>query len=125
MDLKALKLELLERIANLDDASRLLALKSLLESPPSNAILGDHLSVVREGEASYLKLEVRMYTAEEVRALLTEVAQGLFPSAKGEGNISDEELAELDRRHAARLSGASKGFSMEESLRMLRARSKR
>jgi hypothetical protein len=33
MDIKALKLELLERIAALDDESRLLALKRLLDLP--------------------------------------------------------------------------------------------
>jgi hypothetical protein len=70
LDLKALKLELLERIANLEDEARLLALKRLLDGPPSYAAPGEHLSVVREGEASYLKLEDRMYTAAEVRALV-------------------------------------------------------
>ena len=51
MDLKALKLELLERIAKLDDEARLLALKSVLDNPLTYAS-NDHLSVVREGEAS-------------------------------------------------------------------------
>jgi len=73
MDLKTLKLELLERIANLDDEARLLALKRLLHGPPTYATPGDHLNVVREGAAPYLKLEDRMYTAAEVRALVEEV----------------------------------------------------
>lgn len=33
MDIKTIKLELLERIANLDDEARLLALKRLLDLP--------------------------------------------------------------------------------------------
>jgi hypothetical protein len=80
MDLKTLKLELLERIALLEDEPRLLALKRLLDlpagqvgGPPTYTLPNDHLSVVREGEAPYLKLEDRMYTAEEVRALVEEV----------------------------------------------------
>ena len=48
MDLKALKLE---RITNSDDEARLLALKSVLDNPLTYAS-NDHLSVVREGEAS-------------------------------------------------------------------------
>ena len=80
MDLKTLKLELLERIANLEDEARLLALKRLLDlpageagGPPTYAVPGEHLSVVREDAAPYLKLEDRMYTAAEVRALVEEV----------------------------------------------------
>ena len=67
MDLKTLKLELLERIALLEDEPRLLALKRLLDGPPTYTLPSDHLSVVREGAAPYLKLEDRLYTAEEVR----------------------------------------------------------
>lgn len=36
-------------------------------------------------------------------------------------DITDEELAELDRRRARRLSGESKGYTAGESIRMLRA----
>jgi hypothetical protein len=73
MDLKTLKLELLERIANLDDEARLLVLKRLLDGPPTYAVPGDHLTVVHEGEAPYLKLENSLCTASEVRALVEAV----------------------------------------------------
>jgi hypothetical protein len=131
MDLKTLKLELLElleRIALLDDESRLLALKRLLDlpagkagGPPTYAVPGDHLTVVREGEAPYLKLEDRLYTADEVRALVAEVL-ATVPTGASDEEISEEELAELERRHQARLSGESKGSSRKESMERLRSR---
>ncbi|MBK8613084.1 MAG: hypothetical protein IPN85_06250 [Flavobacteriales bacterium] len=122
MDLKTLKLELLERIALLDDEDRLLALKRLLDAPRGYGIPNEKLSVVREGEAPYLKLEDRMYTAEEVRSLLEEVVRSLIPNLAAEEAISAEELAELERRHQARLSGESKGASRKESMERLRSR---
>ena len=131
MDLKALKLELLERIALLEDEARLLALKRLLDGPPTYAVTGDHLTVVREGPASagasadepapYLKLEDRMYTAEEVRKLVEELLATVTTIASDE-EISADELAELERRHQARLSGESKGSSRKESMSRLRSR---
>lgn len=121
MDLKTLKLELLERIALLEDEPRLVALKRLLDSPANYATPSDHLSVVREGEAPYLKLEDRMYTAEEVRKLVEEVL-ATVPGAIDDEPISAEERAELERRHQARLSGESKGSSRNESMERLRAR---
>ena len=122
MDLKTLKLELLERIALLDDEDRLLALKRLLDAPRGYGIPNEKLSVVREGEAPYLKLEDRMYTAEEVRSLWEEVVRSLIPNRAAEEAISAEELAELERRHQARLSGESKGASRKESMERLRSR---
>jgi hypothetical protein len=121
MDLKTLKLELLERIALLDDEARLLALKRLLDGPPTYALPGDHLTVVREGEAPYLKLEDRLYTADEVRALVAEVL-ATVPTGASDEEISEEELAELERRHQARLSGESKGSSRKGSMERLRSR---
>ncbi len=122
MDLKTLKLELLERIALLEDGPRLLALKRLLDSPANYATPSDHLSVVREGEAPYLKLEDRMYTAEEVRKLVEEVLQAIVPEGAGDEPLGKEELVELERRHQARLSGESKGSSTKESMERLRSR---
>jgi hypothetical protein len=121
MDLKTLKLELLERIALLEDEARLLALKRLLDGPPTYAVPGDHLSVVREGDTPYLKLEDRMYTAEEVRKVVEEVLAAVSVGASDE-EISADELAELERRHQARLSGESKGSSREDSMERLRSR---
>jgi hypothetical protein len=39
----------------------------------------------------------------------------------GEEDLTEEEVLELDKRRARRLSGESKGYSAEESIRMLRA----
>lgn len=121
MDLKTLKLELLERIANLDDEARLLALKRLLDGPPTYAVPGEHLTVVREGEAPYLKLEDRMYTAAEVRALVEEVLARV-PTGASDEEVGAEELAELERRHQARWSGESKGSTRKDSMERLRSR---
>jgi len=111
MDLKALKLELLERIANLEDEARLLALKRLLDGPPTYAIPGDHLTVVREGQAPYLKLEDRMYTAEEVRALVDEI----MGQTMGEGaDLSPEEVAALDASRERFLKGEGQWLTREE-----------
>jgi hypothetical protein len=39
----------------------------------------------------------------------------------GEEDLTEEEILELDKRRARRLSGESKGSAAEESIRMLRA----
>ena len=46
MDLKTLKLELLERIALIDNEERLLAVKRLLDAPRGYGIPNEKLSVV-------------------------------------------------------------------------------
>jgi hypothetical protein len=120
MDIKALKLELLERIASLDDEARLLALKRLLDLPRGYGVASEKMSVVKEEITPYEMNASDFYSLEEVQQLLEEDRK-----YRTEGDaISDEELAELEKRHAARVSGTSKGFSMEESLRMIRARKK-
>jgi len=113
MDLKTLKLELLERIANLEDEARLLALKRLLDGPPTYAVPSDHLTVVREGEVPYLKLEDRMYTAEEVRKLVETILERT-EAVDDEQQVDAKMLAELERRHRQMESGEVKGMSWEE-----------
>ena len=113
MDLKTLKLELLERIANLEDEARLLALKRLLDGPPTYAVPSDHLTVVREGEVPYLKLEDRMYTAEEVRKLVETILERT-EAVDDEQQVDAKMLAELGRRHRQMESGEVKGMSWEE-----------
>jgi hypothetical protein len=111
MDLKTLKLELLERIALLEDEPRLLALKRLLDGPPTYTLPNEHLSVVREGAAPYLKLEDRMYTAEEVRALV----ESILVDLEGEDEDVDAEVfAELEKRRGEMESGAVKGRTWQE-----------
>jgi|JI10StandDraft_1071094.scaffolds.fasta_scaffold445063_2 hypothetical protein len=98
MDLKTLKLELLERIALLEDEARLLALKRLLDGPPTYTVPSDHLSVVREGEEPYLKLEDRMYTAEEVRKLVVAVLRELEADQEDYASLfTAEEWDAMDR----------------------------
>ncbi len=53
MDLKTLKLELLERIALIDNEERLLALKRVLDAPRGYGIPNEQMSVVKEGEDRY------------------------------------------------------------------------
>ncbi len=121
MDLKALKLELLERIANLEDEARLLALKRLLDGPPTYATPGDHLSVVREGAAPYLKLEDRMYTAEEVRKLVDVILRKLEHEAGDPAaSLTEEEWKALDSDHAAYLQGEGRNYSWDEVKEQLR-----
>ncbi len=58
MDLKTLKLELLERIALIDDENRLLALKRLLDAPRGYGIPNEQMSMVEEGEDRYGRVTV-------------------------------------------------------------------
>ena len=111
MDLKTLKLELLERIANLEDEARLHALKRLLDGPPTYATPGDHLTVVRGGEAPYLKLEDRLYTAAEVRALVESI---LVELDREDDEVDPELIAELQKRDGEMDSGKVKGYTWEE-----------
>jgi len=112
MDLKTLKLELLERIANLEDEPRLLALKRLLDGPPTYAVPNDHLSIVREGQAPYLKLEDRMYTAEEVRKLVGEVL--LADTMDDDADLAPDEVAALNASRERFLKSEGQWLSREE-----------
>lgn len=77
MDIKALKLELLERIALIDDGDRLLALKRMLDGPVGYAQPGSRLSVVQEEMARYLPSGRENFSAGEVRAIIAQIwAQG-------------------------------------------------
>ena len=119
MDLKTLKLELLERIALLEDEARLLALKRLLDGPPTYTLPGEHLSVVREGAAPYLKLEDRLYTAAEVRALVEEV---LAQAKDDVTELSSEEVAALDASRERFLKGEGKWLTPAELEARMNAR---
>ena len=58
MDLKTLKLELLERIALIDDENRLLALKRLLDAPRGYGIPNEQMSMGEEGKDRYGRVTV-------------------------------------------------------------------
>ncbi|MCI1754205.1 MAG: hypothetical protein LKM36_15490 [Flavobacteriales bacterium] len=96
MDLKTLKLELLERIALLDDEIRLLALKRLLDSPRGYGIPNDNLSVVKEDPEPYIKLEDRSYSAEEVRKLMEELLQARNQNEDFASAFTPEEWEAMD-----------------------------
>ena len=97
MDLKTLKLELLERIALLEDGTRLMALKRLLDSPRGYGIPNDHLSVVKEGEEPYIKLEDRSYSAEEVQRLMEKLQQAENRNEDVVDAVTSEEWDAMDR----------------------------
>jgi hypothetical protein len=126
MDLKALKLELLERIALLDDEARLLALKRLLDGPPTYTLpsvryASDHLSIVREGEAPYLKLEDRMYTADEVRALVEAVLREMEADQKDyASHFTAEEWDAMDREREQADRGDGTFYTIEEVMEHLK-----
>jgi GTPase SAR1 family protein len=115
MDLKTLKLELLERIALLEDEPRLLALKRLLDGPPTYTLPSEHLSVVREGEAPYLKLEDRMYTAAEVRALVEEVLREVEAEQEDyASHFTSEEWDAMDREREQADRGEGTFYTIDE-----------
>lgn len=106
MDLKSLKLELLERISLLEDEARLLALKRLLDAPRGYGIPNEHLTVVKEGEEPYLKLEDRNYSVEEVRKIVEKVTDRLVNEELDPASfLSPEEWEELDADRKAFLRG--------------------
>jgi hypothetical protein len=121
MDLKTLKLELLERIALLEDEPRLLALKRLLDGPPTYTLPSEHLSVVREGEAPYLKLEDRMYTAAEVRALVEEVLREMEANQEDyASHFTAEEWDAMDREREQADRGEGTFYTIEEVMEHLK-----
>ncbi len=115
MDLKTLKLELLERIALLEDEARLLALKRLLDSPRGYGIPNEHLSVVKEGEEPYIKLEDRSYSAEEVRRLMEKLVDQIENDQSDPASLlSEEEWDALEKDREAYLRGEGKFTTWEE-----------
>ena len=127
MDIKDLKLELLERIALLHDEARLIALKRLLDGPRPFAPLADHLSVVKEGEAEYGDLSARTFSWEEVEKLLASERERLLTAlhAADGPEISDEELTLLDARREQLLQGTLRSYSLAELEELLKEDQKR
>jgi hypothetical protein len=121
MDIKALKLEPLERIALLEDEARLLALKRLLDGPLTYVVPGEHLSVVREGAAPYLKLENRMYTADEARALVAEVLREVEADQEDyASHFTAEEWDAMDREREQADRGDGTFYTIDEVMEHLK-----
>jgi hypothetical protein len=119
MDLKTLKLELLERIALIDNEERLLALKRLLDAPRGYGIPNEMLSVVKEGGSPYLKLEDRNYSAAEVQALVDELRRG-FEAEERDPQLSTAEWDAIDKDHEAYVRGEGKNHAWEKVNEQLR-----
>ena len=120
MDLKTLKLELLERIAMLDDEMRLLALKRLLDSPRGYGIPNEHLSVVQEGQEDYIKLEDRNYSADEVRRIVEKAVEAKEQELDFTNSLSSEEWDALDREGEQAVNGTGTFHSVEEVMARMR-----
>lgn len=116
MNLKTLKLELLERIALIDSEERLLALKRLLDSPRNYGVPNEKMSVVKEGASVWDELEDRPFTREEVQRILQadRVQQRALQQDHGSLDISKEELALLDARRERHLKGESRSYTWNE-----------
>lgn len=132
MDLKALKLELLERIALLDDEARLLALKRLLDAPRGYGIPNEKMNVVKEGPAfaeasagergeAYLRIEDRSYTAAEVQALLNGIRSSMLEERSDfASHFSKEEWDAMDREREQAERGEGTFYTMEEVLQQMK-----
>lgn len=116
MDLKTTKQKILDRIAEIDDKPRLLALKRWCDRqdqyfdrnwkvvPPSKAV---------DSELPMFRVTKKTYTAAEVRALLDEVRL-TFESDEQAPFLSQKEIAKLDKDAADMKSGKVKGIPWEE-----------
>lgn len=116
MDLKTTKLKILDRIAKIDDKTRLMALKRWCDRqdqyfdrhwkivPPDKAV---------DSELPIFRVEERDYSAAEVRSLLDEVRL-TFESDEQVPFLSQKEIARLDQDAADMKSGKVKGIPWEE-----------
>lgn len=111
MDLKTLKLELLERIALIDDEARLLAIKRVLDAPRGYGIPNEMLSVVKDPSGTE-----RTYTSQEVKRILEEdrAHQEALRHEPGDLELSEEELAVLDERRERHLKGESRSYTWDQ-----------
>lgn len=111
MDLKTLKLELLERIALIDDEARLLAIKRVLDAPRGYGIPNEMLSVVKDSSGTE-----RTYTSQEVKRILEEdrAHQEALRHEPGDLELSEEELAVLDERRERHLKGESRSYTWDQ-----------
>ena len=116
MDLKTLKLELLERIALIDDQTRLQAIKRVLDAPRGYGIPNEQLSVVKEGEPSADGNAARTFTWEDVQRILAEdrAHQRALQQEAAGIDISDDELALLDARRERHLKSETRSYTWQE-----------
>lgn len=72
MDIRALKLELLEKLAALNDQEKLEEVKHVLDGTDGFELSDAQFSVVNERFEAYRRGEARTYTWEEVQRMLSE-----------------------------------------------------
>jgi pantothenate kinase len=75
MDTRALKLELLERLAALNDQAKLEEVKQVLDGTDGFELTEHQLHVVNERSEQYLRGEAKTYSWEEVQRMLEEGRQ--------------------------------------------------
>ena len=111
MDLASLKFHLIQQIIATDDPAVLDKIHRILDEAEPN--------MVAEGEAPYFKLEDRMYTADEVRAMLEEVSR----SSSEIPDLSNEEVVELNASRDKYLRGEGTWYTLEELQARMKQRS--
>jgi len=75
MDTRALKLELLEKLAMLNDAAKLEEVKHALDGTDGFELTDQQLSMVNERDEAYQRGEAKTYSWEEVQQMLEEERQ--------------------------------------------------
>ena len=106
MHLAHLKLQLVQQIIDTDDPAVLDKIRQILDEAEGN--------MVAEGEAPYFKLEDRMYSADEVRAMLEEVLSRAEEGEDYESHFTKEEWDEMDREQEQAQRGEGTFYSIEE-----------
>ncbi|MBK6629204.1 MAG: hypothetical protein IPJ87_03575 [Flavobacteriales bacterium] len=111
MDLKTLKLELLERIALIDDEYLLLVIKRAFDAPRGYVVPNEHMSVVQEPSGTD-----RTFTWQEVQRILEEdrAQQRALRHEPRDLDLSDDELAMLDERRERHLNGESRSYTWQQ-----------
>lgn len=111
MGLKTLKLELLERIALIDDGARLLNIKRMLDAPRNYGIPNEQLTIVKDPSGTD-----RTYTWQEVQRLIEEdrAQQAALRHDPGGLDLTDDELAVLDARRERHPKGESRTYTCDQ-----------
>jgi len=116
MDTRALKLELLEKLAAVNDAAKLVEVKHTLDGTDAFELSDQELNVVNERYEEYKREEAKTYTWFEVQRILDEDRrhQETLRHQPGELELSDAELAILDERRERHLKGESRSYSWDQ-----------
>ena len=116
MDIHTLKLELIGKLLEENDADKLEQVKLILDGADSPDRSEEQLSVVNEGFEEYKRDKAKTYTWVEVQRILDEDRrhQEALRHQPGELEVSDAELAVLDERRERHLKGESRSYSWDQ-----------